>query len=189
MSWTIEKTQANARDIEDLETALSDASRRKILLFCSMSDEKISPKDKTYPVNFPLKKFKIGAASETGSQWEQRGDKHNADYSLPGTNFIFESEQSPLVVPRSGSSIATALAAGLAAIILHCALCRKESDFELLRSHEQMDNAFKAIGTTDDKYILVWNVFETYLKNQPHGEHGGTLNEIMEKLLSRSREV
>ncbi|KAI8633882.1 hypothetical protein F5Y19DRAFT_462121 [Xylariaceae sp. FL1651] len=75
---------------------------------------------------------------------------------------------------RTGSSVATALAAGLAALILYCVqvrLLRARKDeaeavraqFRRLTEHDQMMKAFRSIGVTEEsnyKYIAVWDTFE-----------------------------
>ena len=74
----------------------------------------------------------------------------------------------------TGSSVATALAAGLAALILYCVqvrvlLARPEHekqkarrDFQTIKKHDSMMRALKDIGTTEasnHKFIEVWEVF------------------------------
>lgn len=190
MSWTITKTKSNSNDLAELEKALSEAAEQNILLFCSMSDEGITDKDRTCPVSFPLRKFNIGAASPTGSLWEQGGDKQSVNYGFPGTNFVFKAEPNQFPVPSSGSSIATALAAGLATMILYCAQTHSPDDFAKLQSHDHMNEAFQAIGINENRYILVWNVFSKCIKELGIGESKSkAIKEIMQILLSRQRLV
>jgi len=77
--------------------------------------------------------------------------------------------------------VATAIAAGLAALVLYCvqlgALNTQKlgqsgsaatmEDFKAIKGHERMKEAFQAIGTSQamgNKYIEVWNVFDRAAK-------------------------
>lgn len=115
------------------------------------------------------------------------GDPINMDFILPGHNVVDRrGSYSNLLEnfqPRTGSSVATALAAGLAALIMHCArvaaIHTKNKgwadnttaragvlieQYLKLRNHEAMRAALKGIGTSDEgqhKFIEVWNRFDT----------------------------
>jgi hypothetical protein len=51
MSWTIEKTKENARDILDLEAAIEAAAKAGILMFCAANDQGVASRDKSFPVS------------------------------------------------------------------------------------------------------------------------------------------
>ena len=126
-----------------------------------MSDDEINPKDKTYPVSCETRIFPTRAATENGELWNCGGDKDT--YGLPGKRYAFGTKYDKLSKIQSGSAIAIALAAGLAAMILYCATPHNPSSFSTLRNQDQMNNAFQAIGV-HQKYILVWNIFEKITK-------------------------
>ncbi|KAF4546015.1 uncharacterized protein LTHEOB_4667 [Lasiodiplodia theobromae] len=178
MSWTIEKTVDNEPDIKKLETALDEAAKKNILLFCSANDQGTDA-DESHPSANPGR-FKIGAATAWGTAWRWTRASH-VDFIFPGDKVIKERpgnvpvEKCSLV---SGSSVATALAAGLAALVLycvqfaalHCVATNQQAkvvtleDFQAMKTRERMAEAFHAIYTTkdsDNKYIEVWNTFET----------------------------
>ncbi|KAI0902147.1 hypothetical protein F4806DRAFT_445844 [Annulohypoxylon nitens] len=180
MSWTIEKTDRNGDDIKKLEDAISLAARKNILMFCAATDQG-AYKDNTYPAASATKNiFKIGAAEASGAVLKWVGDQSLVDFIFPGHKVIMERHDNPNIknyTAVTGSSVATALASGLAAVILHCvqladtnkyarqlnALTRYKS----LKSHERMKEAFSQIGTTyesEHKYIMVWNRFTQQAK-------------------------
>ncbi|KAK5992939.1 Intracellular serine protease-like protein [Cladobotryum mycophilum] len=128
MSWTVQKSEDNAKDITRLQEALERAVKEKILIFCSapdigrMNDQIMSS---YYPFgcsSISNDIFKIGVAKADGSTYSWTGHSHSVDFILPGHNVqlrkcdrIMEEDDTP----KTGSSVATALAAGLAALIIH----------------------------------------------------------------------
>lgn len=127
MSWTItppfNETETEQKDRKDLEAAITKASAANILMFCSASDEGAKQLD-TLPSKASGSVFKIGGADANGGLYERVGDIAAVDYTLPGhlvaSDALADSARSK-VQYSSGSSVATALAAGLAALILYCA--------------------------------------------------------------------
>ena len=129
MSWTIKKNDSDnsEKGMERLKNVLSTCEAKgKSLLFCSAPDiGQPSAADDYYPFGCTevVKKFKIGAATADGSVYPWAGKE--IDYILPGENVVLRQEdqkyhQSIQNCPKTGSSVATALAAGLAALIIHC---------------------------------------------------------------------
>lgn len=133
MSWTVQDLEDDhdnkVEDIARLRSALDRAVKAKILLFCSAPDiGAASPQvlSSYYPFGYSAisdSMFKIGAAKADGSMYGWAGDPRSVDFILPGHNVelregdrIHEEDD----IPKTGSSVATALAAGLAALIIHC---------------------------------------------------------------------
>ncbi|CAO2650409.1 Nn.00g017010.m01.CDS01 [Neocucurbitaria sp. VM-36] len=183
MSWTIFKNDSegtkNGETLKKLQKALVAANENKnILLFCSAPDMGASElKDTYYPfdcTDIP-KMFRIGAAKADGTTFPWSGDKH--DFILPGENVGIKASHkmiSPEDVrfPNTGSSIATALAAGLAALVIHCVrlgaiynyhkLNRKggthedttgvsEQTLKVIKKHDAMMQAFDTISNNARK--------------------------------------
>ncbi|KAF2106735.1 hypothetical protein BDV96DRAFT_607204 [Lophiotrema nucula] len=132
MSWTVQQNKNdNSDDIERLRDRLREAStksstsgQQEILLFCSAPDKGHSNLEDQY---FPFdcagvpQMFKIGAADPDGSI--SRWVDSRVDYILPGHEVQMKDCDIDIEedkIPRTGSSVATALAAGLAALIIHC---------------------------------------------------------------------
>lgn len=144
--------------------AMNAALRDGILLFCSAADEggclKILD---SYPAaHSPKNVFKIGAAKASGqnSEWTPLEE---VDYILPGHE-VYEKKPKYGPVPKteshSGSSIANALAAGLAALILHCA--------RLVAIHTMIDpqakrkvsvEELKSLKSYEENVQSFWEVF------------------------------
>lgn len=127
MSWTItppsNETESEQHDLRELESAIMEASQANILMFCSASDEGANHAA-TFPSKaLPGKIFKIGGADANGGLYDRVGDISVVDFILPGQLVASEdwTESAPSKNHWSGSSVATALAAGLAALILYCA--------------------------------------------------------------------
>ncbi|KAF8244126.1 hypothetical protein K440DRAFT_610568 [Wilcoxina mikolae CBS 423.85] len=82
MSWTIEKTNKNARQIEELEAAIKEAHKSRILMFGAASDQGYNSSGKPY---YPAKGtgvICIGAAKGSGHA-EEVAEK-DSDYLFPG---------------------------------------------------------------------------------------------------------
>lgn len=184
MSWTIERTPQNTADIADLESAIELAAKEGILMFGAANDQGIES-DKSFPAGSSKGRvFKIGAAEASGTLWKWVGDPADVDFIFPGHNVIKDRpNDAPLEnckILLTGSSVATAFASGLAALILYCvqlgalntqALNERLSqsagavsmeDYKAVKGHDRMKEVFLAIGTSQasrNKYIEVWDVF------------------------------
>lgn len=214
MSWTIESTPENADDIHELELAVEAAAKAGILMFCAANDQGVA-RDDSYPAASSGTKhiFKIGAAEPQGTVWKWVRDPADVDFIFPGHNVVKERpNDAPLEKCRTltGSSVATAIASGLAALILYCvqlaALNTQAQtqqpkgsgvvtmeDFEAIKGHERMKDAFLAIGTSQaslNKYIEVWDIFESAVKTANGGDQRKRIDVVTEiALILKSRRI
>jgi hypothetical protein len=117
MSWTFnQKTHEDPRETADFKAKIEMASRKHILLFASLNDKEYNTDVANfYPVGMK-EVFKIGSAKKWGA---------NADFSVAGTaEYLFPGQEVELkdqegeTIHTSGSSLATAFAAGMAGLIL-----------------------------------------------------------------------
>lgn len=184
MSWTIERTESNNEDIVKLETALNEAARKNILLFCAASDQGVNP-DNSFPGRVPAC-FKIGAATKWGtpSEFADGSNKPSIDFILPDLDIAQRLNGKLVSHSLTGSSVATAFASSLAALTLRCvqfaayhqsrntnaiaaeAKGWKENDMETklltLRTRDGMRNAFESfspIQVLNTRYVEVWTIF------------------------------
>ncbi|KAF4451630.1 hypothetical protein F53441_5486 [Fusarium austroafricanum] len=186
MSWTID-TPENEDERQDLDRAVIEAANANILMFCSAMD-KGAKQTATYPSKAtPNKIFTIGAANASGASVDYVGNLTNINYTFPGDKV--EVDGGPTLTTSQevvdGSSVATALAAGLAALILYCVQVRvllasgaeKEKarrDFQIIKTHDGMKRAFSAIETTEEsnhKFLKVWEVFGKHVEQKEHEDH------------------
>lgn len=184
MSWTIPKRS----EYKALGNALNAALRDGILLFCSAQDEGgyLKTSD-TYPAaHSPRNVFKIGAATASGQSYEWTS-LHDVDYILPGHE-VYERKSKYGPAPKSGthsgSSIANALAAGLASLILYSARLLavhtiidsrakrivSVEEFKSFKSYERMKKAFGKFPSsheTKNKFMEIWDTLGTdFVTNQ-----------------------
>lgn len=197
MSWTIEPPEDDVVRRE-LETAILDADRANILMFCSASDQGARQTD-TYPSRATRRILTIGAAGPSGETSPCVGNPDKVDFTFPGDSVELmdgEAAAGPAKVV-SGSSAATALAAGLAALVLYCVQVRlwhvpeaeKEQvrrDFEALKKHEEMVKAFRySIGTSPGsgyKFVTVWDVFEAALEERDRYDDPDQLVQLVARI-------
>ncbi|KAF4994268.1 hypothetical protein FGRMN_5906 [Fusarium graminum] len=194
MSWTIPVPSEGSEEKKTLDSVLERACKQKVLMFCSSSDQ-ISDTDH-YPSSFRRHRFfLIGAAHDDGSAYGHAGK--NNDFIFPGVNVntsggqrlhLYLADKTAVSEESTGSSIATALAAGLAAMITYCfkasALAAvivgirqvrdytirpqlvKKADVDRIAEHDVLKGAFNRIGRLENgQFIQVWDRF------QPATEH------------------
>ncbi|KAH8892234.1 subtilisin-like protein [Thozetella sp. PMI_491] len=170
MSWTIKNSDKQSDELKLLETAMQKAIDAKILVFCSASDEGTFRNTSDYPSHTHASRvFRIGAATVDGvpCTWVDR----EVEFILPGQDVSERrtsiSEPTKPFRPMTGSSVATALAAGLAALILHCVklaaiaegdLVKKE-DLDDMHGYAKMKGAFNRMTPKDSKFIEVSELF------------------------------
>ncbi|KAH7310654.1 hypothetical protein B0I35DRAFT_357913 [Stachybotrys elegans] len=188
MSWTIPEPPEGSEEKKLLDSVLERACSQKVLMFCSSSDQISATKH--YPSAYKRQRFfLIGAAHDDGTAFGHAG-KDN-DFIFPGVNVntsggsslaINLADKTSSTKESTGSSIATALAAGLAALITYCfkasavaivtTRLQQGKDYaagtELVRpehvdkivEHEVLKTAFAKIGEVEaGAFIPVWKRF------------------------------
>ena len=182
MSWTVRDTEDNREAINSLRDAIKDALHEGILLFCAAADTGAIGETE-YPWSYDQNRiFRIGAATADGRVWSRTGDPHNLTFMVPGHRVVSRNPHREGALPddfqeRTGSSVATALAAGLAAVVLHCVRlgashAEKETsrersvsrqDSERLKTPKNMRSVLSSIGLDDtqQRFIEVWRRFES----------------------------
>ncbi|KAI3580418.1 hypothetical protein IWW34DRAFT_619965 [Fusarium oxysporum f. sp. albedinis] len=182
MSWTLPIESGKDHMKEELHAVLKRAVENKVLMFCSAPDKgKFTELD--YPSGpWPNSFFRIGAAYSNGTvfQWTP---EVGITYILPGVDVVQDQakggssksgEGSKSGKNLTGSSVATALGAGLAAMIIYCVkasiLSVKTANQNKAAIHpipddraiqvakpDAMKRAFASLGsTTSNKFIQVW---------------------------------
>jgi len=175
-----------------VKEVLSEAERKKVLVFCSAPDDgKVISKH--YPSGGWSKDFRflcIGASDAHGSVFRATQDD-GVCYILPGVHvdinnqgprsFDVDGEPGELsgsITYETGSSVATALAAGLAAMILYCVKATlitidlhgrasygrlsysvsEDAPAKLAQDSKAMREAFAKLGmVTGEKFIQIWD--------------------------------
>ncbi|KAF3902437.1 hypothetical protein ABW21_db0200666 [Orbilia brochopaga] len=173
MSWAIDKTgtENQPKKIKKLRAAIARAADNDILLFCANPDNGAGSETESYPKDIDANRvFCVGAATQEGTPWAKIDPKKNScDYFLPGVELGFQPETSSARQPNeppgiwktyNGSSLSCALAAGLAAMILHCALVSgKNAHYTKLKRHDGMRKAFNSIPIVPSQWLPVRRVF------------------------------
>lgn len=121
MSWTVKRIKIgnfdNGNGIVSLDSAIQAAANDNILMFCAVQDGAHYEADEIYPSQSDTTKLMtVGSADETGER-SAFVKKDSANYLFPGEISL----PSILDEKDQGSSVATAVAAGMAAMILWCA--------------------------------------------------------------------
>ncbi|KAH6691548.1 hypothetical protein F5X68DRAFT_202092 [Plectosphaerella plurivora] len=191
MSWTLpmSKDKSDEAAKNKLHKVLEKAVERNVLMFCSAPDEgKFSEFD--YPSGpWRDRFFRIGAASADGKVFSWTPEV-GITYVLPGVDVVkdqissrvFDTSSSRGASSRAveikyetGSSVATALAAGLAAMIMYCVKAsilavktanQNKGDIvgfipddgaTLIADPDAMKRAFAQLGSvTSNKFVQVW---------------------------------
>ncbi|KAJ4022739.1 hypothetical protein NW752_000053 [Fusarium irregulare] len=172
MSWTVEPPEDD-KERQELESAIIDAAKANILMFCSARD-KGANSDETYPSKATNNIFTIGAANASGACMDYVGNTAKLNYTFPGDKVeVNDGPNKTTSKTVDGSSVATALASGLAALILYCVQVRiflaKDSDkqkaredYKKVKQFDGMKKALRVIDTTEEshrKFLKVWELF------------------------------
>jgi subtilisin family serine protease len=115
MSWSMQAAFDSAAQTRLLSQRIQEAARDGIIMYCSASDEGLYGALKTlYPAAADTAGVRVvGSATERGNS----SDSVNADL----VSYLFPGEQiDEIGSEKKGSSAATALAAGFAALVLWC---------------------------------------------------------------------
>lgn len=189
MSWTIKK-DANQNDFEK---AISTAITNNVLLFASLREaEDALVAENFYPVSLDGV-FRIGSATRFGNQAESfSGDSNVAQYILPGREVLLKLGTESTEI--QGSSVATALAAGLAALILHCADLADKANSQKsgtqkgkeLRNKANMKKVFDRMSYMSNRknYPEVQKYFKMQGEDLTDEDIEGTVNAVTSGLIS-----
>lgn len=164
-----------------LEEAIKAAAQANIIMFCSASDDiQAGGKDSLPFRAAPDYIFRIGAAPAQGQRDPHSEDTNHISYFFPGNQVAepWNPRSADTVRYHDGSSVATALAAGLASLIIYCttvvrayhevrtspAKAQSYSRFSgALKLRKGMKAAFDNIESEswaeNKKYLPVWAVF------------------------------
>jgi hypothetical protein len=119
MSWSfkeeLHKREEEKEYIRKLRDLVTRANRVGKILFCSLPDEApIEDYKKHLPVSLDGV-IRIGSATSLGRSSEKNSDD-SIEFAFPGEMVLREEDQDLV----TGSSVATAIAAGFAALIIYC---------------------------------------------------------------------
>lgn len=186
MSWAT-KPPENQDDKMAFDDAIRKAHNKNILMFCSATDQG-KFEDLTYPhASNPQYTFKVGAAKATGVTPDFVNDT-DLKFVFPGHEVVLGTPYEDVsdkhfdsFVSHTGSSVATALASGLAALVLECVRLSyistlknprlrgrgaiQRADMDRIRKREALESAFSYIcggRQADNKYIEVWKTFTEF---------------------------
>ncbi|OBT56491.1 hypothetical protein VE04_04991 [Pseudogymnoascus sp. 24MN13] len=195
MSWTT-KVPDKSTVKTAFDKAIQDAHTKGVLMFCSASDQ-----GKFADFNYPHASnanysFRIGAAKSTGTTSEFVGNTENLSFVFPGQDVVLSDQYGDVAdfagfASHTGSSVATALASALAAVVLECvrlgvlytdatestlseqSVAIKKGHLAKMTEKNAMEYALSSIGVnrqTDNRYIEVWNTFSKVARNLKNAE-------------------
>ncbi|KAK0618007.1 peptidase S8/S53 domain-containing protein [Bombardia bombarda] len=163
MSWTIRTTAPETTDMKSLHDAIKSAESADIIMFCSASDQGGHTPEKCYPGEWD-DCLRIGAATFDGDKLIWVGDK--VDFCFPGRDVPFQSNDGHTVTTESGSSVATAAASGLAAVLIYADRL-VDGKSRRLQSRHAMKTALEKMSTGSDKrFPRAAEILGTQFKNE-----------------------
>jgi hypothetical protein len=189
MSWTIEKSK-KADALSDLDTALSKAGGKDILMFCAARDEGLeNPKRRPFPAASGTNKIMIiGAAGPSGaiSTWVNADAIH---FLFPGIELREARPElmPPEMVTVDGSSTATALASGLAALLLTILATDTSNTWNPKHGrHDKINNILTSIQG-DKKYVQIWDLFDEYTRDSQTEGDRKVLQKMVDGILFKAK--
>ena len=178
MSWSIHGPDVDGTRTkrDEFEKSVEKAYQKGITMFCTASDhgrnaESAAAND--LPAAFPYP-IKIGAARADGNASAQIGYEL-VDFYFPGHKITLDDHQPAKGQAQSGSSLATAVATGLAALLQYCnSIANHEKKTEHALGTSQTRQAFKHLCALTSRFPEVKKLFgDTKNLDRP--------NEVMEK--------
>ncbi|KAL2838255.1 hypothetical protein BJY01DRAFT_237555 [Aspergillus pseudoustus] len=170
-----ENKSADESEMDLLRKAITnavDGDRR--LLICSAADDVRLDGDNTLPYSRARTQIlRIGPTGPAADRDQGSNNSNSITYYVPGNQVAEEQRANSAkpVVYHNGSSVSTALAAGLASMIMYCARCVHSASSsekyahwaDSLRDQSNMRKAFRNIGRyqewEDSKIVPVWALF------------------------------
>ena len=190
-SWAISAKQPYNDDQIKLDDALKAAAGQNILIFCAASDGGPDTAVKDSLPAAASQVFCIGGATGTGVRDPIVG-KQAVKYLVPGSCTTVNDQGRH--VELRGSSVATALAAGLAGVILQWISISPETCFTRSGQQEALMKRAKRFGDMDgilerlsvlkdqDDRLISHKTFESYT-NRNDVEYTEFINSKLKKLL------
>jgi len=186
MSWTIQTTPSTesrtSKGETELKNAIEKAKTENILMFAASSDE--GNNGATDPVIYPASAtgvFCIVAADKHGQLGPTVGAERNEKYTYAFPRELVEDGK------FGGSSVATALAAGFTALILHSASISgyaTSEGLELLRKYENMNKVLEGMVHGTTRYVGVKYKIPEYVCNGDWDTEGKLhLKKLLTKIL------
>jgi len=186
MSWSVKKPEETTEQKREFDAALANAIKKGILMFCSSGDRGDLEDRDSYPGAYRHDKiFRVGAANSGGRGRDMTPNMAGLHYILPGQEVLERRAKELKPKSYNGSSVATALASGLAALVFHCIrvgaiysqiatkeeqskhrITLSEADYIASRNPSKavsyMARAFDQFGRNEinHRYIEVWNWLE-----------------------------
>ncbi|KAI0112578.1 peptidase S8/S53 domain-containing protein [Nemania sp. FL0031] len=194
MSWSFSEYNNASSEVNNFREAITRAHQKDIILFASMKDQAPLREDfRDYPIGL-TETIGIGSATRYGEP-AAYNTKGIAQFYLPGEGIQLpnpDPSNNGELTEVTGSSTATAFAAGLAGLILYCMkLVRiplKDSEVDIAEKRIQhahttggMTHIFQRMCRGND-FLEVWEVFPEELRP---GEYEGLIDiqKVVEQLL------
>ena len=161
MSWSIHSSDVHVTKRIALEKSIQKAYNKGITMFCAASDhgrntESAAEDDLPAAFIYPIK---IGAARADGHPWAQLGYE-KIDFYFPGHKIVLDDYQPAKGQPQSGSSLATAVAAGLAALLQYCSnIAKRGDDTSHALETNRAKHAFTQLCAAASKFPEVEKIF------------------------------
>ncbi len=160
MSWSIHRPNIHDTKRVEFENSIKKAYDQDITMFCAASDHGRNAESATkgdLPAAF-IYPVKVGAARADGNAWAQVGYE-DVNFYLPGHKIVLDDYQPAKGQPQSGSSLATAIAAGLAALLQYCSSVANTDKPSHSLGTKRTEQAFTRLCTSTSKFPEVENLF------------------------------
>ncbi|KAI0399127.1 hypothetical protein F4802DRAFT_603297 [Xylaria palmicola] len=155
MSWSLISVDNNRSHIDLLDRKIQEAASLGIIMYCAAADEALYTSHKElYPAKADTQHIRaVGSAQENGKE-SAFVNKEQVDYLFPG-------EAIDELGERKGSSAATALASGLAALILWCFENHEGKGGARSAAHpKKMHHLFSSLKAKDSKWVDATKLFK-----------------------------
>lgn len=148
MSWCLIETLLNTDAIRKLEQQVIKAAGEDIIMFCAAADtSRYDEGLRLYPRQADTERLMVVGSANPDGEKSPFVDETQVNLLFPGEGIKELGE-------LGGSSAATALASGLAALILWC-YEQKGGGMATIRNRGNMLKVFQKLKTSDNKWVNV----------------------------------
>ncbi|KAF5667799.1 hypothetical protein FHETE_5568 [Fusarium heterosporum] len=147
MSWSLIKSNNNKEGVKQLEDQIQLAAKANIIMYCAAPDQKYyKGNGEIVPHSTDTKRIRIvGAAKENGTK--------SNDVATDQVDYLFPGEGIKDLGEKGGSSAATALAAGFAALILSCYKGFHDKGISSVANPDHMHYVMESLQPNGKKWV------------------------------------
>ncbi|KAH8745521.1 hypothetical protein BGZ57DRAFT_918456 [Hyaloscypha finlandica] len=184
MSWTIKRTDNDGADNLNREIETAGGTAQDIILFCAAENEGEYGSNNTLPASSKISTIKkIGSSNKEGKP-SGKVKTDGFDFLFPSEGVLNEITHDLKENKRQGSSVSTALASGLAAMILWCSVVAGREK-KYFRSKGRVATIFKTLESPE-KFVDITKILDKLTNTLADSQDYVAIIEELDRILDEA---